>query len=104
MATSRTGLATHINWRKRVLARDRALGVTHCPYCNTRLDYDNSKRPNSAEPDHIKPWAAGGGNTLDNGQTICRQCNQRKGSGNVKRRGNRLVNVPLIREVSGEEW
>ncbi|WP_224744481.1 HNH endonuclease [Chryseoglobus sp. 28M-23] len=92
MVTSRTGLATHINWRKRVLHRDRTAGVTHCPCtepcrhhplepCGVKLDYDVSRQPHSAEPDHIKPFAYGGENTLENGRTICRRCNAARGKG-----------------------
>ncbi len=30
---------------------------------------------------HITPWSLGGTNTLDNGRTICRRCNQKRGNG-----------------------
>lgn len=80
MATSRTGLATHLQFRKRVLARDEAAGITHCPECNVLMDYKVSRKPNSAEPDHIIPHAYGGTNSVSNGRTICRKCNQSRGA------------------------
>lgn len=78
MASSRTGLAPHIRFRKAVLGRDRRNGVTHCPIpgCGVELDYVVTRQPNSAEPDHITPIAHGGTNDPRNGRTICRQCNQ----------------------------
>lgn len=30
--------------------------------------------------DHIHPWSLGGGDTLENLQTLCRPCNSRKGA------------------------
>jgi 5-methylcytosine-specific restriction protein A len=80
MTSSRTGLTPHLNFRRRVLDRDRAAGITHCPICNTLLDYDISRQPNSAEPDHIIPTSLGGTNHPDNGRTICRRCNQSRGN------------------------
>lgn len=80
VATSRTGTTSYKRWRTQILNRDRTQGVTHCPLCNTPLDYTTSRQPNSAEPDHIIPHANGGTNTLENGRTICRRCNQRRGS------------------------
>lgn len=79
MPTSRTSLAPHRNFRLRVLTRDKAAGITHCPECNVLLDYEVSRNPNSAEPDHIVPHALGGTNEPSNGRTICRQCNQSRG-------------------------
>ena len=80
VATSRTGTASHKHWRTQILNRDRNQGITHCPLCNTPLDYTTSRQPNSAEPDHIIPHVNGGTNTLENGRTICRRCNQRRGA------------------------
>ncbi len=80
MVASRTGLTPHLNFRRRVLTRDRKAGVTHCPECNVQLDYDNSRQPHSAEPDHITPIAYGGTNDPSNGRTICRRCNQSLGA------------------------
>lgn len=81
MATSRTGTAQYKRWRHAVLARGKRDGVTHCPLCRAPLDYRRGKRPNSAEPDHLVPWALGGTNTVDNGRVLCRRCNQRRGDG-----------------------
>ena len=80
MATSRTGLTPHLNFRRRVLQRDRRAGITECPLCQVKLDYDISRKPESAEPDHIVPITRGGSNHPDNGRTICRRCNQSRGN------------------------
>lgn len=80
MAASRTGLTSHLKWRKRVLAAGKNNGVTHCPICNVPLDYHVTRKPDSAEPDHIIPAANGGTNTVNNGRVICRLCNQRRGN------------------------
>lgn len=80
MVSSRTGLTPHLDFRRKVLRRDRKAGVTRCPICLTELDYDESRKPNSAEPDHILPITRGGTNHPDNGRTICRRCNQRRGN------------------------
>ena len=81
MTTSRTGTTGHKRWRAAVLKRDRAAGQTTCPTCGVTLAWDTSLQPDSPEPDHITPWSLGGTNTLDNGRTICRRCNQRRGNG-----------------------
>jgi 5-methylcytosine-specific restriction protein A len=85
MATSRTGTAT---W-KRVAAQAKAnafeQGLTRCPRCRVKLDWEYSKRPNSPEADHIKPHAQGGADTLDNVRIICRKCNQELGGAMRKR-------------------
>lgn len=80
MPSSRTGLAPHLHFRRRVLARDKAAGITNCPDCGVLMDYNISRQPNSAEPDHIIPIANGGTNDTTNGRTICRLCNQSKGA------------------------
>lgn len=82
--SSRTSLAPHRNFRLRVLTRDKAAGVTHCPLCNVEMDYDVSRKPNSAEPDHIVPHALGGSNETSNGRAICRKCNQTRGGKTTK--------------------
>lgn len=77
---SRTGTAQYFHWRKRVLTEGKNKGITHCPFCHCLLDYEHTRLPNSAEPDHILPVRWGGKNTLDNGRVICRRCNQSRGS------------------------
>ncbi|WP_123739786.1 HNH endonuclease signature motif containing protein [Salana multivorans] len=81
MVTSRTGTTSHLRFRKAVLAAGRAAGVTRCPVpgCGVWLDYDVSRQPNSAEPDHIIRVVDGGTNDASNGRVICRRCNQRLG-------------------------
>ena len=44
------------------------------------MDYLVSKTPVSAEADHIVPFSRGGTDSIDNGRTICRQCNQSRGA------------------------
>lgn len=84
MVTSRTGTSSHLRFRREVLRRDRAEGVTHCPACGVLLDYDVSRQPNSAEPDHIVPVAMGGTNDVSNGRVLCRLCNQKRGKGSSR--------------------
>lgn len=54
-------------------------GITNCPECGTNLDWEYSRRPNSAEVDHKIPFSAGGTDTFENTQIICRRCNQSLG-------------------------
>ena len=83
MVSSRTGLTPHLRFRTRVLNRDRRAGVTHCPDCGIELDYQVSRTPASAEPDHIIPIALGGTNDPSNGRTVCRRCNQSRGKRSI---------------------
>lgn len=85
MATSRTGTASHKRFRRAVLNRDRRAGITHCPVCGVLLDYTTGLLPNSAVPDHIVPWSAGGTDHPDNGRTCCRLCNEKRGKGRRQR-------------------
>ena len=74
--SSRTGTT---EWRKVRAARlkhDRENGVTNCKHCGVWLDYDRTRLPNSAEPDHIEPWHHTRSNDFDGLITICRKCNQ----------------------------
>lgn len=68
------------NFRRQVLARDRAKGLTHCPMCGVEIDYENGRAPNGAQADHIVAVANGGSFHVDNGQTICARCNSSKGA------------------------
>lgn len=43
-----------------------------CPHCQKEFKLDQM------DADHIIPWSKGGKTTLDNGQLLCRACNQRK--------------------------
>ena len=61
------------------LDRDKEAGITTCPLCGVILDYDVSRLPNSAEADHIVPYAQDGTDTLENTRTVCRRCNQSRG-------------------------
>ena len=80
---SRTSTREHKQFRKQVLARAQAMGITHCPACGTKLQYNNNgqRKPNSAEADHIIPASLGGTNHPDNGRVLCAKCNSRRGNG-----------------------
>ncbi|WNT44992.1 HNH endonuclease [Arthrobacter phage AbbyDaisy] len=60
-------------------------GLMRCPRCRVMLDWEYSKRPNSPEADHIKPYAQGGADTIENTRIICRKCNQELGGAMRKR-------------------
>lgn len=105
MASSRTGLTPHLRFRRAVLTRDRRAGITNCPDCGTTLDYNISRKPNSAEPDHIISaaqarelgWKDSELNNPRNGRTICRRCNQSRGAGRTVK-----VNKPALR--ASTDW
>ena len=80
MTTSRTGTAAWKNLRKRAIYRAKRAGLTHCPSCKVKLDYEVSITPASAEVDHIIPHSRGGADHIDNVTVICRDCNVRKGN------------------------
>ena len=82
-AVSRTSTKEHKQFRKQVLARAQAMGITHCPACGVKLQYhnDGQRKPNSAEADHIIPASLGGTNHADNGRVLCAKCNSRRGNG-----------------------
>ena len=81
IATSRTGTATWKRIRAQALKQAIDNNITHCASCGVGLDYEYTRRPNSAEVDHVIPYSKGGTDTLGNTTVICRWCNQRKGNG-----------------------
>jgi len=97
MATSRTGTATYLRNRKRVLTQALADGMTHCPGyedaqgtwhpCGRELNYDEPRLPESAETDHILSSRFGGTDAVENLRVLCRECNERKGDGSRVRTG-----------------
>tara|TARA_R110002020_G_scaffold62613_1_gene167325 strand:+ start:4059 stop:4460 length:402 start_codon:yes stop_codon:yes gene_type:complete len=58
--------------RTQVFERD----LYRCRACGTHLNLT---------VDHIQPVSAGGGDELDNLQTLCRSCNSKKGAGDAAR-------------------
>jgi len=85
VATSRTGTATYLRARRRVIAQAQRDGVTHCPGytdtggvhhpCGVELDYTTPHLPNSAEVDHIQEARYGGGDDATNLRVLCRRQN-----------------------------
>lgn len=65
---SRTSTAAHRQWAKQVKARDG--------YRCQRCGYQGSPtaRPHDIEANHIINTAAGGTDTLTNGESLCRPC------------------------------
>jgi len=76
MATSRTGTGKWKRVRKQAINNAIANEQFNCLECGTHMDYDHSLQPNSAEVDHIVPYALGGKDTIENTRVICRYCNQ----------------------------
>lgn len=95
MTTSRTGTTRHKQWRTRVITRAKNQNQTTCPLCGVPLNYHTPRQPNSAEADHIIPYAQGGTDTLENGRVICRQCNQKLGAitGNARKNRHKIYIV-----------
>ena len=65
--------------RQRTFTEDQRIIVWRrdnetCQECNNRVEFDEM------EADHIIPYSRGGHTTIDNAQTLCRQCNARKGA------------------------
>lgn len=81
IATSRTGTGKWKRIRRQAIKQAIDNNVTHCASCGVGLDYEYTRRPNSAEVDHVIPYSKGGTDTLGNTAVICRWCNQRKGNG-----------------------
>ncbi len=64
---------------QRAFSRDERIVIWRrdnetCQGCNQKIEFDKM------EADHITPHADGGKTTLENAQTLCRQCNARKGA------------------------
>ena len=95
MATSRTGTSQWKKVRKRALYLARQQGITHCPYCKVKLDYDITRTPSSAEPDHVFAHANGGEDKLENLRVCCRKCNQSKGDRPAPKTSTVLARKPL---------
>jgi 5-methylcytosine-specific restriction endonuclease McrA len=64
--------------REEIFVRDNY----RCQLCGrkTRPDYKNSYHPLYPNLDHIVPLSCGGGNTKENTQCLCHQCNMKKGN------------------------
>lgn len=95
MATSRTGTSQWKKVRKRALHLAQAQGIDRCPYCRVELDYETSRTPASAEPDHVIAHANGGQDRVDNVAICCRKCNQSKGNRPAPKTKTVLAAKPL---------
>lgn len=80
MTKGRTATHAWAKIRTRIIREALASGLTHCPLCHVPLDYNTPHTPQSAECDHIIPWAHGGTDDPDNLRVICRNCNVRRGA------------------------
>ena len=56
--------------------------VGRCQQCKKVLDFDNWRKPNAFELDHIIPVSKGGETMVHNLIPVCRQCNSKKGDRN----------------------
>lgn len=65
-----------LSMREKVFARDNY----RCRYCKTKGSANNR-----LEVDHIYPISKGGKSTLNNLQTLCHRCNQKKGAKVISR-------------------
>lgn len=103
VATSRTGTARYKRVRREALAQAQDRGITHCLCtlackhhrgrpCGVLLNFEVGRLPNSAEPDHIRPHANGGRDTVENmGRIVCRRCNQARGNKPLEVEPSRVV-------------
>ena len=99
MATSRTGTATWKRVRAQAIRRAQRAGITNCRHCKVLLDYIVGRTPASAEVDHLRPYANGGTDHIDNVEVICRLCNQSKGNRNAPK----AKNIPQTLKTS-RKW
>ena len=95
MASSRTGTSQWLKVRAQAIRLARANGLNNCPFCGVLLDYDQSRTPASAEPDHIVPHCKGGQDVLENVQICCRKCNQSKGARRAPKPATVMASKPL---------
>ena len=96
MAGSRTGTAQWFRVRDQARAQALEAGLTRCPVCGVHMDWEYSGRPNSAEVDHIVPHAKGGADVIENCRVICRQCNQRLGGQQNRRKPRARVKTTVL--------
>ena len=85
VVTSRTGTATYLRHRSRVIRKARVAGLVCCPgfddahgvhhECGVELDWETPGLPNSAEVDHVIEARYGGTDDVDNLRVLCRACN-----------------------------
>jgi 5-methylcytosine-specific restriction endonuclease McrA len=109
VVTSRTGTATYLRNRKRVLRKARAEGLTHCPgyerrdgshrECGRELDYVTPLLDGSAETDHILDHQYGGMDDPENLRVLCRACNRERNHERVP------VSVPDVGDFPlSQDW
>lgn len=100
MATNRTATAAWKKIRDKRRQIDFDNGITNCPLCNKPIDWEYSRRPNSAEVDHIIEWARGGKDELSNTRVICRHCNQSRGGRAGKKRKPKAKPLSLTTTIN----
>jgi 5-methylcytosine-specific restriction endonuclease McrA len=109
VVTSRTGTATYLRNRRRVLRHARSEGLTHCPgyerrdgthrACGRELNYDAPLLDGSAETDHIVDYQFGGTDEAENLRVLCRACNRERSHERV------LVAVPSADDFPlSQDW
>lgn len=99
---SRTGTG---KWKKiRAQARKDAQdqGLTNCPICQVRLDWNSAQKPRSVEVDHKIAVVNGGTDDPSNVWCICRLCNSRKDA--VRGRRNQRISEPPPEPFVNSRW
>jgi 5-methylcytosine-specific restriction endonuclease McrA len=108
VTTSRTGTATYLRNRKRVLHAAKAAGLTHCPgyedragahrVCGRELDYETPLLDGSAETDHITDHRYGGTDGVANLRVLCRACNRARNHDRIPVPVSGADDFPLSRD------